>query len=126
MKSLKKILIILVFFSFSNFLSAQDIPTVDDINKLEPKLPAKQESSPSEILKEEQSKKEGLKLDFVSFEFTSKLLSLYLTPNIFEILLFLEIFSEVKLPPNKLELNLYWLEVGDLYLISKIDDILSP
>ena len=63
MKSLKKILIILVFFSFSNFLSAQDVPTVDDINKLEPKLPTKQESLPSEILKEEQSKKEGLKSD---------------------------------------------------------------
>ena len=72
------------------------------------------------------SKKEWLKFVFVSFEFTSKLLSLYLTPNIFEILLYLEIFSEVKLPPNKLELNLYWLDVGDLYLISKIDDILSP
>ena len=63
MKSLKKILIILAFFSFSNFLSAQDVPTVDDINKLEPKLPTKQESLPSEILKEEQSKKEGLKSD---------------------------------------------------------------
>ena len=63
MKSLKKILIILAFFSFSNFLSAQDVPTVDDINKLEPKLPTKQESSPSEILKEEQSKNEGLKSD---------------------------------------------------------------
>ena len=63
MKSLKKILIILAFFSFSNFLSAQDVPTVDDIIKLEPKLPTKQESLPSEILKEEQSKKEGLKSD---------------------------------------------------------------
>ncbi len=63
MKSLKKILIILAFFSFSNFLSAQDVPTVDDINKLEPKLPTKQESLPPEILKEEQSKKEGLKSD---------------------------------------------------------------
>ena len=63
MKSLKKILIILAFFSFSNFLSAQDVPTVDDIIKLEPKLPTKQESLPSEILKEKQSKKEGLKSD---------------------------------------------------------------
>ena len=38
---LKKTLLIFLLASFANFLNAQDIPTVDDVNKNEPTLPSK-------------------------------------------------------------------------------------
>jgi hemolysin activation/secretion protein len=57
MMMLKKILLSFLLASFANFLNAQDIPTVDDINKNEPKLPSQQEKLPSDDLKLEQNDK---------------------------------------------------------------------
>ena len=54
---LKKILLSFLLASFTNFLNAQDIPTVDDVNKNEPKLPSQQEKLPSDDLKLEKSDK---------------------------------------------------------------------
>ena len=53
----KKFLLTFLFASFANFLNAQDIPTVDDVNKNEPKLPSQQEKLPSDDLKPEQNDK---------------------------------------------------------------------
>ena len=54
---LKKILLTFLLVSFANFLNAQDIPTVDDVNKNEPILPSQQEKLPSDNLKLEKSDK---------------------------------------------------------------------
>ena len=43
--------------SFANLLNAQDIPTVDDVNKNEPQLPSQQEKLSSDNLKLEQNDK---------------------------------------------------------------------
>ena len=53
----KKFLLAFLLASFANFLNAQDIPTVDDVNKNEPKLPSQQEKLPSDNLKLEQNDK---------------------------------------------------------------------
>ena len=47
----------LILFLYSNLGNAQDIPTIDDVNKNQPKLPAEQKISPSEKLELDQSQK---------------------------------------------------------------------
>jgi hemolysin activation/secretion protein len=47
----------LILFLYSNLGNAQDIPTIDDVNKNQPKLPAVQKISPSEKLELDQSQK---------------------------------------------------------------------
>ena len=51
------IAISLIVFLYSNLGNAQDIPTIDDVNKNQPKLPAEQKISPSEKLELDQSQK---------------------------------------------------------------------
>ena len=51
------IAISLILFLYSNLGNAQDIPTIDDVNKNQPKLPAEQKISPSEKLELDQSQK---------------------------------------------------------------------
>ena len=51
------IAISLIIFLYSNLGNAQDIPTIDDVNKNQPKLPAEQKISPSEKLELDQSQK---------------------------------------------------------------------
>ena len=51
------IAISLILFLYSNLGNAQDIPTIDDVNKNQPKLPAVQKISPSEKLELDQSQK---------------------------------------------------------------------
>ena len=51
------IAILLILFLYSNLGNAQDIPTIDDVNKNQPKLPAEQKISPSEKLELDQSQK---------------------------------------------------------------------
>ena len=51
------IAISLILFLYSNLGNAQDIPTIDDVNKNQPKLPAEQKNSPSEKLELDQSQK---------------------------------------------------------------------
>ena len=53
----KKILVIVLLALFTYHVNAQDVPTVDDVNKNEPKLPSQQEKLPSDNLKLEQSDK---------------------------------------------------------------------
>ena len=53
----KKFLLVFLLATFANSLNAQDIPTVDDVNKNEPKLPSQQEKLPSDDLKLEKSDK---------------------------------------------------------------------
>ena len=53
----KKFLLVFLLATFANLLNAQDIPTVDDVNKNEPKLPSQQEKLPSDDLKLEKSDK---------------------------------------------------------------------
>ena len=54
---LKKFLTLITFILFSNFGYTQDIPTVDDINKSQPKLPVEKEILPSDQLEFDQSQK---------------------------------------------------------------------
>ena len=51
------IAISLILFLYSNLGNTQDIPTIDDVNKNQPKLPAEQKISPSEKLELDQSQK---------------------------------------------------------------------
>ena len=51
------IAISIILFLYSNLGNAQDIPTIDDVNKNQPKLPAEQKISPSEKLELDQSQK---------------------------------------------------------------------
>ena len=51
------IAISIILFLYSNLGNAQDIPTIDDVNKNQPKLPAEQKISPSEKLELDQSEK---------------------------------------------------------------------
>ena len=53
----KKFLLAFLLASFANLLNAQDIPTVDDVNKNEPQLPSQQEKLSSDNLKLEQNVK---------------------------------------------------------------------
>ena len=53
----KKILLTFLLASFANFLNAEDIPTVDDVNKNKPKLPSQQEKLPSDDLNLKQNDK---------------------------------------------------------------------
>ena len=53
----KKFLLAFLLASFANLLNAQDIPTVDDVNKNEPQLPSQQEKLSSDNLKLEQNDK---------------------------------------------------------------------
>ena len=76
---LKKFLTLITFILFSNFGYTQDIPTVDDINKSQPKLPVEKEILPSDQLEFDQSQKlekkagEILKILVTDFEFDGNL-----------------------------------------------------
>ena len=58
----------------------------------------------------------------VSLELISILLSLYLTPNMFEVLAFFEMFCTVTWPPNKFKPPEILFICGFLYSISKTED----
>ena len=76
---LKKFLTLITFILFSNFGYTQDIPTIDDINKSQPKLPVEKEILPSDQLEFDQSQKlekkagEILKILVTDFEFDGNL-----------------------------------------------------
>ena len=57
MMMFKKFLLVFLLATFANSLNAQDIPTVDDVNKNEPQLPSQQEKLSSDNLKLEQNDK---------------------------------------------------------------------